>query len=89
MEFVSFKIRLLPRNNEFELELPTSTISGKIVEIIQNKGLAPIYDQFENPISYNLVKLGSNSPMEENQTLKEYGITDGEIILMIPRIIAG
>jgi hypothetical protein len=87
---VNVVIRIMPNADDVDVSLPLNATPSDVIETLLEAGLGtPRVDQQGNAISYQLVPKGSNAAIGEEQTLGEGKIQAGDIILMIPRVIAG
>jgi hypothetical protein len=87
---LSVVIRVMPNMDDVEISVPQDSTSNDIVEALLDSGLGiPRMDNQSNPISYQLVPKGKNEALEGPMTVGKAQIQNGDIILMLPRIIAG
>jgi len=87
---INVVIRIMPNADDVDVSLPLSATPTDVIETLLDAGLGiPRIDQQGNAISFQLVPKGGNAALEEAQTLKDGRIQAGDIILMIPRVIAG
>lgn len=87
---VNVVIRIMPNADDVDVSLPLNVTPQDVIETLLSSGLGiPRVDQQGNAISYQLVPKGSNAPITEAQSLGEANVQSEDIILMIPRVIAG
>lgn len=86
---VDIIIRVMPSNEDVEINCPVLTRVGELIEQLIESNIAPRTDKIENPITYRLVIKGEGRSLEEEQTLLDANIKDGDIVLMIPELVAG
>jgi len=88
-DFLSIVIRVHPSGEEFDVELPRFSSGKEITAELLNANIAPSRDQEGNPYVYDLVHKQSNVHLDDNKTLHDLGIRNGDTILFIPSLIAG
>jgi len=84
-------VRILPRGEEVDMELP-ATSTGKVIKesLLDHEELhIPKYDEEGSQYSYKLVSKGSGKEISDAVTLYEAGVKDGDTLLLMPTIIAG
>lgn len=87
---INVVIRVMPNMDDVDISLPGEATASDIVETLLDAGLGiPRLDQQSNPITYQLVPKGKNEPLDNSNSVKDAKVQNGDIILMIPKIIAG
>ena len=86
---VSVIIRILPNNEDVDISVPLEATATEIIGSLLEKGLAERTDQNNYPINYKLIPKGKNVEIGENETLLQRNISDGDILLMAPVLVAG
>lgn len=87
---INVVIRIMPNMDDVDISVPMEATAADIVETLLDAGLGiPRLDQQSNPITYQLVPKGKNEPIENEVSLSTATVQNGDIILMIPKIIAG
>ncbi len=83
-------IRLMPGNEDIDVTIPTEATTKDIVETLLESGLGiPRVDKQGTSMTYNLMPKGKNEELREHQTMEDAQIQEGDVILMIPHVIAG
>lgn len=87
---INVVIRVMPNMDDVDISVPTEATASDIVETLLDAGLGiPRLDQQSNPITYQLVPKGRNEPLDNQNSVEAAKVQNGDIILMIPKIIAG
>lgn len=83
-------IRIMPQAEEVVVSLPLSATPRDVIETLldANLGVRKI-DEQGNAVSYQLVPKGSGAALKETQTLQEGRLQVGDVILMVPTLVAG
>ena len=76
----------MPSGDQVDVELSRFSTGKEILEGLLNEKVAPWQTPQGDPISYELISRASNVRIEENKTLNDLGILNGETILLIPRL---
>lgn len=82
-------IRLLPRGDELDVELPLFSTGKEIVEELLNADLVPRTDPQGNPYTYKLIHKDSSLEIVQEKTLFDLGVKDGNTLLLTPQLVAG
>lgn len=88
-DIINIVVRLLPSGDELDVELPVLTTGKEIIDRLLNEDVAPRVDQDGNPYVYELVSKTQNVRLEDNKTLFDVGIRDGDTLYFVPRLVAG
>lgn len=88
-DVINIAIRVMPRGDELEVELPVFSTGKDIIEELLNANVAPRTDNEGQPYVYELISKASNVKVGENKTLYDLGIRDGETIYFVPKLVAG
>lgn len=87
---ISLVVRIMPNADDVEVSLPHDTKVKALKEhLLQSKLGIPQRDDAENPIVYQLLVKGKNEVLNEESSLQSSLVLDGDLILMIPKVIAG
>jgi len=87
---INVVIRVMPNADDVDVSLPLNATPSDVIDTLLNADLdIPRIDPQGNPISFQLVPKGANAALNEGDTLKEGRVQDSDIILMIPKVIAG
>jgi hypothetical protein len=87
---INIIIRVMPNMDDVDISVHLDSTSTDIVEALLDSNLGiPRLDNQSNPISYQLVPKGKNESIDGPTTLEKAQVQNGDIILMLPRIIAG
>jgi uncharacterized ubiquitin-like protein YukD len=89
MDKISIIIRVMPNGDELDVELPVLSTGKEIVEELLNANFAPRNDRLEEPFTYKICSKYRGIIIDENKTLYDIGIQDGDTIFLVPKIIAG
>ncbi len=89
-EEISLFVRIMPNADDVEVSLPTHTAIRSLKEHLLSADLGiPKLDDAQNPIVYQLLAKGKNEVLDEKLSMRAAGIRDGDMLLMIPKVIAG
>lgn len=88
-DVINIAIRVMPRGDELDVELPVFSTGKDIIDELLNSGVAPRTDGEGNPYVYELISKASNVKIGENKTLIDLGIREGETIYFVPKLVAG
>lgn len=86
---INLVIRVMPSGDELDVELPVFSTGREIVQELLDANVAPRTDSDGNPQVYELVSKASNVKIEDNKTLHDLQVRDGEILYFIPKLVAG
>ncbi|MBK9013926.1 MAG: EsaB/YukD family protein [Saprospiraceae bacterium] len=88
---ISIVIRVMPNADDVDVTLPLNATATDVIEtLVGDPSLGiPRIDQQGNPISYKLAPKGKNRELGEDETLGHGEVQDGDILLMMPVVIAG
>ena len=86
---LSIIVRVMPKGEEHEVDLPRFTTGREIREALLGEGVAPRVDHEGNHFTYKLVTKQSHVTLDDGKSLHDLGIKDGETILFIPDLVAG
>jgi uncharacterized ubiquitin-like protein YukD len=70
-------------------ELPDSVPVGRIISVLITKMNLPTTDPSGQPVTYHLDHKQSGKRLMEDQTLKNSGVQNGDVLRIFPRIEAG
>lgn len=83
-------IRVMPSADELEVTIPASSTPKELINHILEADIGvPKLDAQSNQVIYQLIPKGKNAVLKESQTFSEGQVQPNDIILMIPKVIAG
>lgn len=83
-------VRVMPNADELEISVPSSaTPRDLITHILEADIGVPKTDAQSNEIVYQLIPKGKNAVLKEMETFEQGEVQANDIILMIPKVIAG
>ena len=88
-DVLNIVIRLMPSGDELDVELPVFSTGREITEELLSQSIAPRTDPEGNPYVYELISKSSNVKIDEQKTLDDVGIKDGETLYFVPKLVAG
>lgn len=88
-DVLTINVRIMPSSQEFTVELPRFSTGREIREELLNEGVAPRVSPQGEPYVYELVVKSNNLRLEENKTLSDLGVQNGDTVLFIPNLVAG
>jgi len=87
---INVVVRLMPNADDIDVSLPLAATPKDIIDTLLDAGLGiPRVDQQGNPIAYQLIPKGKNDAVKEDETLDTAQVQNGDILMMIPKVIAG
>jgi hypothetical protein len=86
---ISIIVRVMPRGDELEVELPLFSTGKEIIEELLSAEVAPRRDPENNPYVYELISKVANTKISDNKTLFDVGIRNGETLYLAPKLVAG
>ena len=87
---INVVIRVMPNADDVDVSLPLNATPADVIETLLDADLdIPRIDPQGNPISFQLVPKGANVALDESESLKEGRVQDNDVVLMIPKVIAG
>ncbi len=90
MSTIKVIVRVVSTNEDIDVDLPLDATASDIIESLISGGVAPEFDNSNNPITYHLTpKTNRSIVLEEEQTLAEANIQAGDVILLTPVFVAG
>lgn len=63
---------------------PAGRIMAKLVELMELPSVGP-----EGPLSYKFLHKQTGRQIDDNDTLENAGVRDGDVLRLVPEIIAG
>ena len=88
-DHINIVIRLMPSGDELDVELPVFTTGKEIMDHLLSEKAAPRSDQEGNPYVYELISKASNARIDDDKTLYDVGIQEGETLYFVPKLVAG
>lgn len=89
MDVINIIVRVMPKGDELEVELPLFSTGKEIIQELIGAGAAPRTDPEGNPYVYELISKMSNAKIGEEKTLYDVGVKNGEILYLAPKLVAG
>ena len=87
-EDINVTVRIMPKGEELEIELPPLMTGHEIINEILEHGAAPRTDPEGNAYSYELISKTTNTKIEM-QSLHDCNVKNGEILYLTPKLVAG
>ena len=88
-DVIGIVIRVMPKGNELDVELPLFSTGKEIVDAMIQDGVAPRIDPEGNPYVYELFSKLSYTKIEDQKSLYDCGVQDGETLFLTPKLVAG
>jgi uncharacterized ubiquitin-like protein YukD len=88
MKNIKVNIILAWRGSEYNVEVPINYTGYEVIKGLMEGLKLPSMDQGGNPISYELV-IKETEKYLTSETIKDAGIKDGSILILMTAIIAG
>lgn len=88
-DYIKIIVRVMPGGEQLDVELPRFSTGLEILEGLLEQDVAPRQTRNGEPLFYELISKTGNVRIEDNKTLHDLGIHDGETILLVPDLIAG
>lgn len=85
---VSVVIRIMPKGDEFDADLPLSTSGLEIIQRILEEEIAPRLNPEGDPYEYEVVSKRTNMSIDA-RTLGECSIASGDTLYIVPKMVAG
>src|SRR4051794_2114919 len=76
-------------NKRQEVEMPDDAPVNRIMAVLLEKMNFPQYAPDGQPLSYKFHHKNSGRQLLDNQTLKDLGVKDGDVLRLQPEITAG
>ena len=89
MAVINITIRIMPKGDELDVELPEFSTGKQIAEELLSANVAPRTDPEGNPLIYELISKAGNIKIEDDKTLHDLNIGDGETLYLVPKMVAG
>lgn len=89
MDPIELTVRVQPSGDEVTIELDVYTSGKEIKKELVSQDIAPAADSQGNPIVYKLISKSSNQVIDDHKTLDDLGIREGEMLFMVPDMVAG
>jgi len=88
-DVINIVIRLMPSGDELDVELPVFSTGRDITEELLSANVAPRTDPEGNPYIYEIISKASSVKIDEDKTLYDVGIREGETLYFVPKLVAG
>ena len=88
-DYLKIVVRIMPGGEQLDVELPRFSTGAEILKGLLDEGAAPRQTREGEPLIYELISKTANVRIEEQKTLHDLGIGDGETILLVPDLVAG
>ena len=82
-------VRVMPSGDELDVQIPRFSTGKEIIEELLRAEVAPSSDGEGNPFVYELVSKKNQVRVDDNKTLHDLQINDGDTLLFIPNLVAG
>lgn len=83
-------VRIMPSADELEITIPESATPKELISHILEADIGvPKIDAQSNQIIYQLIPKGKNEVLKESETFHQGEVLANDVILMIPKVIAG
>ncbi len=83
-------IRVMPNAEELEVSVPKTATPRELISHILDAGVGiPKTDAQSNQIAYQLIPKGKNEVLKEAESFEQGEVQANDVILMIPKVIAG
>ena len=79
----------MPKGDELDVELPVFSTGRQIADELLSANVAPRTDPEGNPLIYELISKAGNVKIEDDKTLHDLNIRDGETLYLVPKMVAG
>ena len=89
MDYINVIIRIMPQGEEVEVELSGYTTGKEIIDELLQEDLSLGQNGSGELQVYELVKKDTNTKLEENRSLFDIGIKNGDILYLLPKMVAG
>jgi len=90
IEEIPIIIRVMPNADELEVTVPRSATPRELISHILDASLGiPKTDAQANQIAYQLIPKGKNQVLQESESFEKGDVQANDVILMIPKVIAG
>lgn len=88
-EVISITVRIMPKGDELDVELPVYSTGRQIADELLDSNVAARHDPEGNPLVYELISKAGNVRIEDDKSLHDLGIRDGETLYLVPKMVAG
>jgi hypothetical protein len=78
-----------PGGERLEIEAPRSMTAEELLHELLDELWLPRRDAEEQPVAYRLESINLAQELDPDRTLDELGISDGDRLILIPRVTAG
>lgn len=83
-------VRVMPSADEIEVSIPSSATPRELINHILDADIGvPKTDAQSNQVVYQLIPKGKNEVLKESETFSQGEVQANDVILMIPKVIAG
>jgi uncharacterized ubiquitin-like protein YukD len=89
MSTLKIVVRLVAKNEDVDVEFPAEATASDVINAILDGGMVDRRDAAGNNITYQLSPKGANRVINENETLVQAQVQDGDVLLMNPVLLAG
>ena len=89
MPYISVTVFDSTENKRVPAELPDDAPCNKIVSVLVQKLQLPTHGPDGAPLSYKFHHKNSGRQIQDNQTLADAGVREGDILRLQPEITAG
>jgi uncharacterized ubiquitin-like protein YukD len=90
MAYINVEIWDTTGNKKFDVELPDDVAVNRIIVLLVERLEFPKFDATgDQLLSYKMHHQASRKQLIDDQTLNQAGVAEGDVIRLIPEIIAG
>lgn len=83
-------VRVMPSADELEVSIPATSTPKELIDHILDADIGvPKLDAQSNQVIYQLIPKGKNAVLKESETFLQGQVQANDVILMIPKVIAG
>ena len=88
-DVINITVRIMPKGDELDVELPVYSTGKEITEELLTANVASRHDPEGNPLIYDLISKAGNIRIEDDKSLHDLGVRDGETLYLVPKMVAG
>ncbi len=88
-DVINITVRIMPKGDELDVELPVFSTGKQIAEELLSSNVASRNDPEGNPLFYELISKAGNVKIEDDKSLHDLGIREGETLYFVPKMVAG
>lgn len=88
-DILNLIIRLMPNGEELDVELSKFSTGKEITEELLGASVVPRTSPEGEPYVYELISKARNIKVEDSKCLVDLGISDGDTLFFVPKLVAG